>query len=138
LHTIQVVRDIGVINGTSNYYYTNTYPLPARLGKLIKNEPTTLDDNVHPTLLEDVTTERLVKLLKFPLWIAYQIRINNSISVEEVISKELKLYAHELGIKGNIMVTTHCILVKFQISNYNLIIDIVSDAFISISHLRKS
>jgi phosphotransferase system HPr-like phosphotransfer protein len=84
----------------------NTYPLPARLGKLIKNEITTLDDNVHPSLLEDVTTESLMKLMKFQLWIAYQIRINKSTSAEEVMSKELNLYEHELGMKENRMVTT--------------------------------
>jgi hypothetical protein len=84
----------------------NTYPLPARLGKLIKIEGTTLDDNVHPSLLENVTTEKLMKLMKFQLWIAYQIRINKSTSAEEVIGKELKLYEQELEIKENRKVTT--------------------------------
>jgi hypothetical protein len=94
---------VKVVTNT-NIYTAITYPLPARLGKLIKIEPTTPKDNVHPSLLEYVTTERLMKLVKFPLWIAYQIRINKSTSAEEVITKELKLYEHELVMRENRMV----------------------------------
>jgi hypothetical protein len=82
----------------------NTYPLPARLGKLIKIEKTTLDDNVHPSLLENVTTESILKLLKFGLWVNYQIQSNKSLSAEDVIKNELKLYQHDLGIKEDIVV----------------------------------
>jgi hypothetical protein len=83
-----------------------SYPLPAKLGNLLKIETMTEADYVHPSLLEETTFECLMKLLKFELWINYQIRMNKSASLEEVISKELKLYKYEIGIKENLRVTT--------------------------------
>jgi hypothetical protein len=83
-----------------------SYPLPGKLGNLLKIETMSKADNVHPSLLEETTLESQMKLLKFELWINYQIRMNKSASLEEVISKELKLYGHEIGIKENLRVTT--------------------------------
>jgi hypothetical protein len=58
----------------------------------------TKDDNVHPSLLKDVTTEGLLKLLRFELWVDYQTR-NKSISKKEVIEKELQLYKNSLELR---------------------------------------
>jgi hypothetical protein len=80
---------------------TSYYPLPAKLGKLFHIETMTSVDNVHSSLLEDVTTESLLKLLKYKLWVDYQIRMNKSSNLEEVVKKELKLYENQLGMKNN-------------------------------------
>jgi hypothetical protein len=80
------------------------YPLPAKLGKLLTIETMTSADNIHSSLLEDVTTESLLKLLKFEHWVDYQLRKKKSSSLEEVIAKELKMYENELGLKDNITV----------------------------------
>jgi hypothetical protein len=84
---------------------TSYYPLPAKLGKLLDIETTTSADNVHSSLLEDVTTERLLKLLKFGLWVDYQIRTNISSNLEEVIKKELGMYKNQLRMKYNTTVS---------------------------------
>jgi hypothetical protein len=71
---------------------------------LLKTKTTTSNSNVHPSLLENVTTESILKLLKFGLWVNYQIQSNKSLSAEDVIKNELKLYQHDLGIKEDIVV----------------------------------
>jgi hypothetical protein len=69
------------------------YPLPGRLAKLlITGETLTTDQNVHPSLLNNVTTESLFKFLKFGLWVDYKIRQNKSLSVVDLIRKELDAY----------------------------------------------
>jgi hypothetical protein len=52
-----------------------------------------------------VTTERLLKLLKFGLWVDYQIRTNISSNLEEVIKKELGMYKNQLRMKYNTTVS---------------------------------
>jgi hypothetical protein len=77
---------------------------------LLKKETTTKSDNVHPSLLDNVTTESLMKLMKFGLWVNYQIKMKKSITVEEVLRKELKMYQDELKTKDNITVMTTLLL----------------------------
>jgi hypothetical protein len=86
------------------------YPLPEKLGNLLKKGLTTKSDNVHPSLLDDVTTESLMKLMKFGLWVNYQIRMKKSHTIEEVLRKELKLYKNELKTNDNITVITTSLL----------------------------
>jgi hypothetical protein len=80
------------------------YPLPAKLGKLLKRKTITHDINVHPSLLDNVTTESIMKLLKFELWINYQIRSEKYLTANDIIRKELKMYQDNLGIKEDIVV----------------------------------
>jgi hypothetical protein len=54
--------------------------------------------HVHPSLLKNVTTESILKLLKFGLWVNHQLN-NKSQSLKEVIKKELELYKHELPMR---------------------------------------
>jgi hypothetical protein len=81
------------------------YPLPAKIANLLKMQTMTKDDNVHPSLIEDASTESIMKLMKFGLWVDYQIKIKKSNNVKEVISKELEMYQNDLGILENITVT---------------------------------
>jgi hypothetical protein len=69
-------------------------------------ETTTKEDNVHPSLLDNVSTEKIIKLLKFGIWVKYQMRINKSISFEDIISNELTLYQDDIGIKSELVVRT--------------------------------
>jgi hypothetical protein len=76
----------------------------------------TTNDNVHQSLLEDVTTETLMKLLKFELWVDYEIRMNKSANPKEAINKELKQYKLHLGIKDNILVASYLDVVFTYVS----------------------
>jgi hypothetical protein len=49
--------------------------------------------NVHPALLKNATTESIIKLLKFGLWVNYHTR--QSKSLRDVINKELEMYDFE-------------------------------------------
>jgi hypothetical protein len=69
------------------------YPLPRRLARmLITGETVTKDQYVHPSLLKNVSIESLFKLLKFGLWVDYKIRQNTSLSVVDLIKRELDVY----------------------------------------------
>jgi hypothetical protein len=71
---------------------------------LLQMGKVTESDEVHPSLLQNATTKTLMKLLKFGLWVDYQIRQNkssNTSSVEDVIIKELQLYENDLGIRDD-------------------------------------
>jgi hypothetical protein len=80
----------------------------------------TEEDEVHPSLLQNATTKTLMKLLKFGIWVEYQIRQNKSSSVEDVIKKELQLYENNLGIREDFQAKQHYI-VKKQVKNWIVI-----------------
>ena len=70
------------------------------------------EQNVHPSLLEKATTEKLIKLLKFGLWVDYKIRQNSSESLKDIISKELKYYQNDLAVQDVIQVKSQ---IYFQV-----------------------
>lgn len=58
-----------------------------------------LDQIVHPYLIENATTESLVKMLKFGIWVDYQMRLNKSSSQEDVVRRELAFYQNTFPVK---------------------------------------
>jgi hypothetical protein len=81
-------------------------------------DSTSHNDNVHPSLLENVTIESLMKLMKFGIWVDYQIRQNKFLGVENVIREELKLYQDYLEIKEDIMVMIR----RFIFRNFRIVL----------------
>jgi hypothetical protein len=94
---------------------TSAYPLPAVLGHLLELRTVTNDDNnVHPALLKNATTESLIKFMKFGLWVNYQTR--QSKSIRDVIDEELQLY--DLEPKEQFQASTTYITIKLDLYNH--------------------
>jgi hypothetical protein len=78
------------------------YPLPRRLARMVisresvtvplKKDGSKSSEYIHPSLLDNVSIERFFKLLKFGLWVDYKIRRNTSLTVGDLIRKELDAY----------------------------------------------
>jgi hypothetical protein len=63
-------------------------------------------DNIHPSLLENVTTKGFLKLMNFGLWVQYKERQTENIGLEEVIKNELKLYRNDIDIRSESKAST--------------------------------
>jgi hypothetical protein len=63
-------------------------------------------DNIHPSLLENVTTKGFLKLMNFGLWVQYKERQTENIDLEEVIKNELKLYRNDIDIRSESKAST--------------------------------
>jgi hypothetical protein len=95
------------------------YPLPRRLARMVisresvtvpvplnnmddgrwttnavpwKKDGSKSSEYIHPSLLDNVSIEGFFKLLKFGLWVDYKIRRNTSLTVGDLIRKELEAY----------------------------------------------
>jgi hypothetical protein len=75
------------------------YPHLGNIAKLISiGAHVTPEQNVHPSLIEHSSTESLIKMMRFGLWMDHKMRENPSLGQVDIIRGELKLYENYLGI----------------------------------------
>jgi hypothetical protein len=58
----------------------------------------TQNNNVHPSLLENVSIEGIIKLMHFGIWVDSKLKIEAN-TIEKIMKNELKLYKNDLGIR---------------------------------------
>jgi hypothetical protein len=77
-----------------NVFYAVTFVKsiqPQSKALLNSQTPQEPSDSVHPTLFDKITTEQMIKMLKFRLWSEYQMQTNNG-SMKDLIDKEVAKY----------------------------------------------
>jgi hypothetical protein len=62
-------------------------------------------DEVHPSLIGNASTESLIKMMKFGLWTDFKIMENLSLNLEDVIEKELNFYKGYIELKKSVQVS---------------------------------
>ena len=81
--------------------------------RLLLPRPIKKDMSVHPSLLEKVSLEGLIKMMKFGLWIDYKMKVNNAKTVKDLITDELQFYK-PLGIKTTFKASEHKLFFFFK------------------------
>ena len=81
---------------------TDVYPLPATMAKLVLLGETDNDTIANPSLLDNMSTQRRIKLFEFGLWAERMVGQGKHASLSDVIKQELAIYESEgFGLRGN-------------------------------------
>ena len=83
-------------------WQSDVYPLPATMAKLVLQGETDNDTIANPSLLDNVSTQRRIKLFEFGLWAERMVGQGKHASLSDVIKEELAIYESEgFGLRGN-------------------------------------
>ena len=72
---------------------THVYPLPQQLANLLhQGDYVDYKTLAHPSFLNEVTTEQLIKMFKFKLWADYMVKAGNFDTLSDVVKSELDVF----------------------------------------------
>ena len=79
-------------NSTQFRLSPNIYPKPNELVKLILPGLTDQESLARPSILENASTNELIKMLNFKIWAENKVNTNVYSTLSDVIKAELKLF----------------------------------------------
>ena len=94
------------------------YPMPAKLTSLLlSNAETSPDDHVHPRLLEWVSTEGILKMVHYGIWLKSTAK-RERLTLDELLHEELRVYEDHYGLKSELQVSTSKL--RFYVNSMNV------------------
>ena len=74
--------------------HTHVYPLPSWLANLMMPGNITEDHRflAHPSFIQRLSVEQILKMVKFELWAKYQVHTKKFATLSDVLREELKVF----------------------------------------------